>query len=55
MPKFDNYVAPKRGRLPRIYERIDQPPFTTKQQLRWISILLAMLAGICYALWRVLK
>lgn len=43
------YIAPKRGRLPRRYEVIDQWPVTKK--LRWLSVFLIVGAAFWFGVW----
>ena len=47
------YIAPKRGRLPRRYEVIDQR--TPAQRWRVIAYLLAVAAAITGAIWLVIR
>lgn len=43
------YIAPKRGRLPRKYEVIDQLPVKTK--LRYLALMLLVCAGFWASVW----
>lgn len=43
------YIRPKRGRLPRKYEVIDQLPVKTK--LRYLALMLLVCAGFWASIW----
>jgi len=47
--KLRIYIAPKRGRLPRRYEVIDQWPVAKK--LRWLSVFLLAGAAFLLGVW----
>lgn len=49
------YIAPKRGRLPRRYELIDEAPLSVRSKLRWISLFLAVGAGMWFGVWKWLQ